>query len=81
MARIIEFHVPTGVNLKTKYVPPQERGALLVFPPDLTASAADAPALNRDMTQHMSAESMELAVVIWPSLGIGPSMSPSVHSS
>jgi hypothetical protein len=33
MARIIEFHISTGFTPTTKYVPPQERGALIVFPP------------------------------------------------
>lgn len=80
MARIIEFHIPTGFKQTAMYVPPQERGALIVFPPNLTRSASDASALSREMTQQISAESMELAVVIWPSLGIGPSMSRGVHS-
>ena len=66
MARIIEFHVPTGFTSTTKYVPPQERGALIVFPPNLTRSASDASALSREMTQENCAESLELAVVIWP---------------
>jgi hypothetical protein len=67
MARIIEFHIPAGFTPTTKYVPPQERGALIVFPPDLTRSASDASALTREMIQQVRAESMELAVVIWPS--------------
>ena len=33
MAPIIEFHIPTGFTPTTKYVPAQERGALIVFPP------------------------------------------------
>ena len=81
MARIIEFHIPTGFTPTANYVPPQERGALIVFPPNLTRSASDASALSREMTQQISAESMELAVVIWPSLEIGPSMSRGVHQS
>jgi hypothetical protein len=67
MARIIEFHISTGFTPTTKYVPPQERGALIVFPPNLTRSASDASALSREMIQQVRAKSMELAVVIWPS--------------
>jgi hypothetical protein len=67
MARIIEFHIPTGFTPTTKYVPPQERGALIVFPPNLTRSAYDASALSRETTQQIGAGWMELAVVIWPS--------------
>lgn len=32
MARIIEFHIPDGFTPKTKWVPEQERGRVLVFP-------------------------------------------------
>jgi hypothetical protein len=81
MARIIEFHIPTGFTSTTKYVPPQERGALFVFPPNLTRSASDASALSREMTQQISAESMELAVVICPSWELVRSMSRGVHPS
>jgi hypothetical protein len=54
MARIIEFHIPTGFTSTTKYVPPQERGALFVFPPNLTRSASDASALGREMTNRLA---------------------------
>ena len=67
MARIIEFHVPEGFKPAAKYVPAQERGAVIVFPPNLTKSAADALPLNRESTQRMNNEPIELPVVIWPS--------------
>ena len=70
MARIIEFHVPVGFKPTTKDVPPQERGALLVFPPNLTRS--DASALNNEMTQKMNTP-MELAL-IWLPDELAPSM-------
>jgi hypothetical protein len=73
MARIIEFHIPVGFNPTTKYVPPQERGALIVFPPNLTRSASDASALNGEMTQQMNTQSMELDL-IWPPHELVPSM-------
>jgi hypothetical protein len=66
MARIIEFHTPAGFKPKTAWVPLKERGTLIVFPPNLTTSASDVSDLSREMTQQLSAESMELAVVIWP---------------
>jgi hypothetical protein len=65
MARIIEFHIPSGFNPTRKYVPRGERGALSVFPPNLTRSASDAPALNSEMIQPMTSQPMELAVVFW----------------
>jgi hypothetical protein len=66
MARIIEFHVPEGFKPATKYVPAQERGTVIVFPTNLTRSAADALPLDRESTQRMNTELIELPVVIWP---------------
>jgi hypothetical protein len=66
MARIIEFHVPEGFNPARKYVPAQERGALIAFPPNLTKSAPGASGLNSVMTQPMDTELMELALFTWP---------------
>jgi hypothetical protein len=65
MARIIEFHVPEGFKQATKYVPAQERGAVIVFPPNLTKSAADALPLDKESTQRMNTEPMDFPVVIW----------------
>lgn len=66
MARIIEFHVPEGFKPATKYVPAQERGAVIVFPANLTDSVADAFLLDKESTQRMNAEPTEVPVVIWP---------------
>lgn len=74
MARIIEFHVPEGFNPARKYVPAQERGALIVFPPNLTKSAAEALPLNRESTQRLNSEPIELPVDVWPSLESAQSM-------
>jgi hypothetical protein len=70
MAQIIEFHIPVGFNRITKYVPPQERGALIVFPPNLAGSASDASALNSEMIQEI----MERALFIWPPQELSQSM-------
>jgi hypothetical protein len=75
MARIIEFHVPEGFIPTTKYVPPQERGTLIVFPPSLATSASDASCLDRESTQQLSTELMERAVIIWPTQELAPFVS------
>jgi hypothetical protein len=62
MARVIEFHRPAGFNPITKYVPSHERGAPIVFPPNLTRSASDPSTLPGEMPQEM----MDLALFIWP---------------
>jgi hypothetical protein len=66
MARIIEFHIPAGFHPITKYVPPQDRGALTVFPVHLARSSSDASTLDSEMTQQMNSQSMELALFVWP---------------
>jgi hypothetical protein len=66
MARIIEFHISAGFKPKTTWMPLEKRGALIIFPPNLKRSASDVSTLSREMTQQLSAESMELAVIIWP---------------
>jgi hypothetical protein len=76
MARIIEFHRPAGFSPITKHVPSHERGALIVFPPDLTTSASDASTLASEMTQEM----MELALFIWPPQEVVSSMRWGVQS-
>ena len=65
MARMIKFHIPSGFNPTARYVPAQERGALIVFPSNLTKSASGASTLNGEMAQQRTAQSMEFAVVIW----------------
>jgi hypothetical protein len=65
MARIIEFHVPEGFKPAAKYVPAQERGAVIVFPSILTKSAADALPIDRESAQRMNTEPIEFPVVIW----------------
>ena len=66
MARIIEFHTHEGFKPTMKWVPQEDRGALVVFSPNLTKSAPNVSALGREMTQQMSTQLMELALVIWP---------------
>ena len=74
MARIIEFHVPEGFNPARKYVPAQQRGALIVFPPNLTTSSPDALDLHRERNQRVNTQPIELPVVVWPSQELAQSM-------
>jgi hypothetical protein len=39
MAQIIEFHLPADFKPKIKWVPPEERGRLVVFPRNLKKPA------------------------------------------
>jgi hypothetical protein len=39
MARIIEFHIPANFKPKIKWMPPEERGRLVLFPGKLKRSA------------------------------------------
>ena len=48
MARIIEFHIPAGFNPKIRWVPQQERGALVVFPVIDSKELADDSLLMND---------------------------------
>lgn len=74
MARIIEFHVPEGFNPARKHVPAHERGAVIVFPPNLTKLALDAFALDRESIQRVSTQPIEGPVVVWPSQELAKSM-------
>ena len=65
MARIIQFHVSEGFKPAAKYVPAQERGAVIAFPTNLTKSAADALPIGRESTQRMNTDPIEFPVVIW----------------
>ncbi len=39
MAQVIEFYIPVSFKPKVKWVPQEERGKVIAFPPELKKSA------------------------------------------
>ena len=39
MAQMIEFYIPVSFKPKAKWVPQEERGKVIAFPPELKKSA------------------------------------------